>query len=83
MGRLRLRAGELALLLILSPPFSGQVLELTGQETDIKTAKKTQEEAIKGSNLSDFPTFTFHFVGCRAKIEKLSAEIPTTASGRV
>ncbi len=51
MGRLLLRAGELALLLILSPPFSGQVLELTGQETDIKTAKKTQEEAIKGSNL--------------------------------
>ncbi len=51
MGRLLLRAAELALLLILSPPFSGQVLELTGQETDIKTAKKTQEEAIKGSNL--------------------------------
>jgi len=41
MGRLLLRAGELALLLILSAPFSGQVLELTGQETDIKTAKKT------------------------------------------
>ena len=52
MGRLLLRAAELALLLILSPPFSGQVLELTGQETDIKTAKKTQEEAIKGSNLT-------------------------------
>ena len=51
MGRLLLRAGELALLLILSPPFSGQVPELTEQETDIKTAKKTQEEAVKGSNL--------------------------------
>jgi tetratricopeptide (TPR) repeat protein len=51
MGRLLLRAGELALLLILSPPFSGQVPELTEQQTDIKTAKKTQEEAVKGSNL--------------------------------
>src|ERR1700719_418455 len=51
MGRLLLRSGELALLLILSPPFSGQEPELTEQETDIKTAKKTQEEAVKGSNL--------------------------------
>src|SRR5580700_12251244 len=51
MGRLLLRAGELVLLLIVSPPFSGLVLELTGQETDIKTAKKTEAEAIKGSNL--------------------------------
>jgi len=52
MGRLLLRAGELALLLTLSSPFSGRALELTGQETDIKTAKKTQEEAIKRSDLT-------------------------------
>lgn len=52
MGRLLLRAGELALLLILSPPFSGRALEFMGQETDIKTAKKTQEEAIKRSDLT-------------------------------
>ena len=51
MGRLLLKAGELALLLILSPPLSGQVLESTDQETDIKTASKTQEEAVKGSTL--------------------------------
>src|ERR1700721_3566703 len=51
MGRLLLRAGELALLLILSPPFSSQEPELTEQETDIKSAKKTQEEAVQGSNL--------------------------------
>lgn len=51
MGRLLLKAGELALLLILSTPLSGRVLEFTEQETDIKTARKTQEEAIKRSQL--------------------------------
>ena len=51
MCRLLLKAGELALLLILSPALSGQVLESTYQETDIKTARKTQEEAVKGSTL--------------------------------
>ena len=51
MGRLLLTASELALVLILSPLFSGQVLGLAEQETDIKTAKKTQEEAVKRSNL--------------------------------
>lgn len=50
MCRLLLKAGELALLLILSPALSGQVLESTYQETDIKT-RKTQEEAVKGSTL--------------------------------
>lgn len=51
MCRLLFKAGKLALLLILSLPFSGQVPELWGQETDIKTAKKTEEEAVKGSTL--------------------------------
>lgn len=51
MCRLLLKAGELALLLILSPALFGQVLESTYQETDIKTARKTQEEAVKGSTL--------------------------------
>lgn len=57
MCRLLLKAGELALLLILSPPLSGQVAESTDQETDIKTARKTQEEAVKGSTLMK-PHFT-------------------------
>ncbi|HEX8835885.1 MAG TPA: tetratricopeptide repeat protein [Candidatus Acidoferrum sp.] len=52
MCRLPFEAGKLALLLILSLAFSGQVPELWGQETDIKTAKKTEEEAVKGSTLS-------------------------------
>ena len=51
MGRLLLIASELAVLLILSPQLSGRELEFTEQDTDIKTAKKTQEEAIKRSNL--------------------------------
>jgi tetratricopeptide (TPR) repeat protein len=51
MGRLFLKAGELALLLFLSPPLSGQVPEFTEQETGIKTARKTQEEAVKRSKL--------------------------------
>ena len=52
MGRWLLIAGELALVLILPPLFSGWALGLAGQETDIKTAKKTQEEAVKGSTLT-------------------------------
>jgi len=51
MGRLLLIGSELVLLLILSSQLSGRELEFTEQETDIKTAKKTQEEATKGSNL--------------------------------
>lgn len=52
MCRLLFKAGKLALFLILSLQFSGQVPKLWGQETDIKTARKTQEEAVKGSTLS-------------------------------
>lgn len=52
MRRLLFKPGNLALLLILSLPFSGQVPELWGQETDIKTARKTEEGAVKGSTLS-------------------------------
>lgn len=51
MGRLRLNAGKLALLLILLPLLSGQVPESAGQATDIKTARKTQDEAITDSKL--------------------------------
>ena len=52
MGRWLLITSELALLLILSPLFPGRALGLAEQETDIKTAKKTQEEAVKGSTLT-------------------------------
>lgn len=52
MCRLLFKAGKLALLLILPLPFCGQVPELWGQETDIKTARKTEEEAVKESTLS-------------------------------
>jgi tetratricopeptide (TPR) repeat protein len=50
--RLLFKAGKLALLLILPLLFSCQVRELWAQETDIKTARKTEEEAVKGSTLS-------------------------------
>jgi len=46
------KAGKLALLLILPLPFSFQVRELWAQETDIKTARKTEEGAVRGSTLS-------------------------------
>ena len=52
MCRLLFKAGKLALLLILPLPFSFQVRELWAQETDIKTARKTEEGAVKGSTLS-------------------------------
>ncbi|HEX2663797.1 MAG TPA: tetratricopeptide repeat protein [Candidatus Acidoferrum sp.] len=52
MCRLLFNAGKLALPLIMSLQFSGQVSELWGQETDIKTARKTEEGAVKGSTLS-------------------------------
>lgn len=51
MGRLPWKAGELALLLFLSPLLSCQVPEFTEQEPDIKTARKTQEGAVKRSQL--------------------------------
>lgn len=50
MSGLLLKPGELALLVTLSLPLSGQVLGFA-QETDIKTAKKTQAGALKRSEL--------------------------------
>jgi len=50
MRRLFLNVCWLAALILLLPPLSGQVLGLA-QETDIKTAKKTEEEAVKRSEL--------------------------------
>jgi len=46
MSRLLLKVGALALQVILLPPLFAQV-----QETDIKTASKTREEAVKRSDL--------------------------------
>jgi tetratricopeptide (TPR) repeat protein len=46
MSRLLLKAGALALQLILLPPLFAQL-----QETDIKTASKTREEGMKRSDL--------------------------------
>ncbi len=46
MSRLLLKVGALALQIILLPPLFAQV-----QETDIKTASKTREEAVKRSDL--------------------------------
>src|SRR5690349_15710931 len=46
MSRLLLKVGALALQIILVPPLFAQV-----QETDIKTASKTREEAMKRSDL--------------------------------
>lgn len=51
MSRLLLKPGELVLLVVLSLPISGQVFGFTLQETDIKTASKTREEALKRSEL--------------------------------
>jgi len=46
VSRLLLKVGALALQIILLPPLFAQV-----QETDIKTASKTREEAVKRSDL--------------------------------
>ena len=51
MGQLLWRTGALTLLFILLPSLSGQVLHFKDQETDIKSARKTQEEAVKRSQL--------------------------------
>jgi len=51
MGKLLLRTGALTLLFILLPPLSSQVLRFKDQETDIKSARKTEEEAVKRSQL--------------------------------
>ena len=50
MRRLFLKACSLSMLILLLPSLSGQVLGFV-QETDIKTAKKTEEEAVKRSEL--------------------------------
>jgi tetratricopeptide (TPR) repeat protein len=54
MGRLLFKVSELAvlmLLLVLSCPLSGDGLVFAGQQTDIKTAAKTKDEAVKRSEL--------------------------------
>jgi tetratricopeptide (TPR) repeat protein len=54
MGRLRLKVSELALLMlliVLSSPLSGEGLDFAEQQTDIKTASKTKDDAVKRSEL--------------------------------
>jgi len=51
MSQSLLRTGALTSLFILLPPLSGQVLRFKDQETDIKSARKTEEEATKRSQL--------------------------------
>ena len=51
MGQFLLNFSGLAFVLSLSLPLSGRAWQFTEQETDIKLAKKTQEEAIKRSKL--------------------------------
>jgi tetratricopeptide (TPR) repeat protein len=54
MGQLILKASEVTLLMLLtvmSSPLSGEALDFAGQQTDIKTAAKTKEDAVKGSEL--------------------------------
>ena len=54
MGWLLLKVSQLALLMlliVLSFPLSGEGLGLAGQQTDIKTASKTKDDAVKRSEL--------------------------------
>ena len=54
MGRLLLKVSELTLLILLivpSSPLSGEDLGFSGQQTDIKTATKTKDDAVKRSEL--------------------------------
>jgi tetratricopeptide (TPR) repeat protein len=54
MGRLLLKVSELALLMLLillSSPLSGEGLDFAEQQTDIKTATKTKDDAVKRSEL--------------------------------
>src|SRR5215467_6325964 len=51
MGRFHLNASEFALILILSAPLFGQTPQSAPLETDIKSARRTQEEGMKKSNL--------------------------------
>ncbi len=51
MGRLFLKVCGFALLLLMLPPLSDRALGFAKQETDIKTANKTRQEAMKRSEL--------------------------------
>lgn len=54
MSRLLLKVGDLALLMllvVLSFPLLGEDLEFTAQQTDIKTATRTKDDAVKSSEL--------------------------------
>jgi tetratricopeptide (TPR) repeat protein len=51
MSRFFLKVCELALLFVLALTLSSQVQGFAAQETDIKTAKRTEEEAAKRSEL--------------------------------
>ena len=51
MRRLFLKGCGMALLLVLALTLSSQVAAFAEQETDIKTAKKTEEEAVKRAEL--------------------------------
>jgi tetratricopeptide (TPR) repeat protein len=78
MNGLLLKAGGVALLLVLLPPLSGQVLGFAKQETDIKTAQKTQEEAMKRSKL-----MKTHFANGNQAMQDAQAirqQLPTAAN---
>ena len=51
MGRLILKGRALALLFMLLSALPGHALGWEEQETDVKTASKTREEAVQGSQL--------------------------------
>jgi tetratricopeptide (TPR) repeat protein len=54
MGRLPLKVSELTLLMlliVLSSPLSGEGLNFGAQQTDIKTATRTKDDAVKRSEL--------------------------------
>jgi len=54
MGRLLLKVGGLALLMlliVLSSPLSGEGLDFAEPQTDIKTATRTKDDAVKRSEL--------------------------------
>ena len=52
MGRLPLKVSELTLLMLLiipSPPLSGESLDFAEKQTDIKTAARTKDDAVERS----------------------------------
>ena len=54
MGRLPLKVSELTvltLLIVLSSPVFGQGMDFAAQQTDIKTATRTKDDAVKRSEL--------------------------------